>query len=296
MDLFKKVLHVAAAVIFWGYIFALLFIEGTYHPFMKKNADTATKTVVEKIEPARTQVRTQTRIQTPPAQTGISVYTSTDSVELRSQQLYFSGVAPKAVAIKSASGQCQRNIASYENQLKCKEVTFFTKGCYARYRIGNGHVSGFGPTEKKAQVKAKQKCDVMAEESPYSCVLDTNKCITDGSDNQGTRSWNYRAVGVAEPFTVGGESRRYIYSRPGSSQEEAKNRVAEQCLSASGKPCRSITTIDGDTCIAMAVSSKGGYSGKMGDKKDEDKLKAEARKICSLNDRDNCAVRFFCPE
>ncbi|PHQ59040.1 MAG: hypothetical protein COC03_07090 [Robiginitomaculum sp.] len=87
----------------------------------------------------------------------------------------------------------------------------------------------------------------------------------------------------------------YIFDKPGSLQEEAKNRVAEQCLSRSGKSCRSITTIDGDTCIAMAVSSKGGYSGKMGDKKDEDKLKAEARKICSLNDRKNCIVEFYCP-
>jgi len=292
MKAFKVVLKVVLGVAFWGYIFALLFIEGTYHPFMKKDADTAAKTVVEKTEPARTQ----TRIQTYAAPTGISVYTSTDSVELSSQQLYFSGVATKAEATKSVAAKCRRRIEGYEDQLKCKEVTFFTQGCYARYRIGNGHASSFGPTEEEAQAKAKQKCDVMAEKFPYSCILDTNKCVSGGGNNQGSRSWDYRAIAITEKFVAeDGKRSLAILDKDGISQEEAKNKVAKQCLSVTGKPCKNITTIDGYICLAAAIHYQWGFSVKLGDKKDEGKLRAEVTQMCTRNGATNCTVRFFCP-
>lgn len=38
MKAFKVVLKVVLGVALWGYVFALFFIEGTYHPFMKKIA------------------------------------------------------------------------------------------------------------------------------------------------------------------------------------------------------------------------------------------------------------------
>jgi len=296
MKAFKVVLKVIAGVVFWGYVFALLFIEDTYYPFMKKDADTAAKTVVEKTKPARTQqrqVRTQVRPQAPAAPTGISVYTSTDTDNVSAQQLYFSGVAPEAAAKKSAAAQCRNSIAGHENYLKCKEVTFFTKGCLARYRIGTGHTSSFGPGAVEAQAKAKKKCNVMAEDSSYSCILDANICIKDSV--QYTGNWSYAAFGITETIDIGNNSRSVSVEKTfASSLAEAKNIVKDLCVSTSGKSCRKMYTISGDQCIAIAISGSGNYSIRGGAKKDKTSLIATVKQKCRGKGIKPCSVRFYC--
>ena len=292
MKAFKVVLKVIAGVAFWGYIFALMFIEDTYHPFMKKDADT----VVEKTNPAaakQKQVRTQARPQAPATPTGISIYTSTDSENSYAQQLYFSGVATKAEAIKSAAAKCQRNIVGHESYLKCKEVTFFTQGCYARYRISSGHVSSVRPTAVEAQTKAKQSCDVMAENSSYSCVLDANICIE--SSVQYTRKWAYAAFGITETMDINNNTQQVSVEKTfAGSLAEAKNIVEDLCISTSGKSCRKMYTINGDQCIAIAINGARNYSVRSGAKKDENSLMATVRQQCRGKGIRPCGARFFC--
>lgn len=295
MKAFKVVLKVVLGVAFWGYILALMFFEGTYHPFMKKDADT----VVEKQQPAaakQRQVHTQVRPQAPAARTGISIYTSTDSENSYAQQLYFSGVATKAEAIKSAAAKCQRNIVGHESYLKCKEVTFFTQGCYARYRISSGHVSSVRPTAVEAQTKAKQSCDVMAEDSSYSCILDATICI-EGSIAPSTRSWKYAAFGITETMDISNNAQSVTVEKTfASSSAAAKNIVEDYCLSTSGKPCRKMYTISGDQCVAIAISGARNFAVRFGPKKNKTSLIASAKTQCGgkgIRPYD-CVARFFC--
>lgn len=287
MDFFKKAYMVVGGIAIWGYIFALFFIEGTYHPFMKKDADT----VVEKTEPADKQ-RTQIRTKAPAIRTGISIYTSTDSDGSNAHQLYFSDAMAENKAKKNAAEQCDDDLPYFAEENKCKEVAFFTKGCYARYRIGNGHTSSFGPTQEEAQAKAKQKCDVTAENSSYSCILDASQCIMH-SRNQVARNWYYSAVGITEEHGDDGLIFRVILSEQGDSKQQAKDEVTRKCLVLSGKPCANIMTLEGDQCLAAAINKKLSYSVRSGGKKNESTLKAEVRQVCTRGLK-TCEVKFFC--
>lgn len=293
MDILKTIGKVIVGVIFWGYILALMFVEDTYNPFA---TDKDTLAAVEAEVPAVAENR-QSRPPPSAAPVGISIFTSTDAADRASQQLHFSGVLPEGEAKQAAARRCQEQVSHTGGDLQCSEVTFFTTGCFVRYRVGNGQYAAFGATQVEAGAEAERKCQVGRGDSRSSCVRDTNICIG-GGQNIGTRSWYYSAVGMTEKFRdhASSNNRIKLFFSPGHSRDDALSKLDETCRSNSGASCKKVIAIDGDRCVAFAINLNGGYSIQGGTADNESQLKARAKERCQTTKGGNCYVGFHCAE
>lgn len=292
MKIVKTTLHVIIGIAFWGYVFALLFIEDTYNPFAGKKD---TSSVAEMSQPDSKNREQQAGAISEP-QTGISIYTSTDDLG-RPQQLHFSGVQSRDVARRAADKKCKDLIALGEGGLYCQEVMFFTQGCFVRYRFGNGSAWAVGATQAQAAEDAERQCKAQENGSKHSCVRDTNMCIA-GGDNQGTRHWERGAFGLSKRFEKKngtGASVTLVVGEGHSIQSRVAD-VRAKCLAKSNKSCQQIITLEGDQCVAIAYSGNEGYAIRHGGINHKASLRTQAKEACDSASKQSCRVLWKCAD
>lgn len=291
MDIVKKILQVIAGVAFWAVVIDWVFLDGYYNPFI----DLKDKPAAESEQNPQSGSAERAKQTAQHSRTGISIFASTEEPG-RAQQLHFSYNMPREAAIASAAKKCNDHIASSRDDFVCEELSFFSSGCFVRYRLGDGHSSSFGATQAEAAGKAEQNCRTSDPSSSFSCVRDTNMCV-DGGDNQGTRQWNSNLFGLTEVYPEENNKKASeVFDGRGLSLKAQRRYVENQCRNQTGKNCKTILTLTGDQCVAFAFSANGAHYWVYGSEQDKTTLISEARISCTSRAGRECMELWKCAD